>query len=98
MKNENSQNEDVLEAIGVFSNKVEKRFDKVEGRLTKMEANMVTRDLLDEKLNDLKADLTVLMRKEDRKLETLIEILRNKQVLSEEESKIVLSMEPFPRY
>lgn len=34
--------------------------------------NLVTKDYLDEKLSDLAGDLTVLMRKEDRKLGALI--------------------------
>lgn len=32
--------EQILEAIGVFSNNVEKRFDKLEGRMDKLEHHM----------------------------------------------------------
>jgi hypothetical protein len=57
---------------------------------------MVTKDYLDEKLADLQGDLTVLMRKEDTKLKTLVEILIEKQVLSNEDKKRLFVMEPFP--
>lgn len=54
-------------------------------------------DKIDEKLADLKGDLTILMRKEDRKLGALVTKLQEKQVLSEEEAIQILSLEPFPK-
>ena len=94
----------VLEAIGNFSNKVDQRFDGIdrrfdglEQRLTKVEATMVTKDYLDDKLADLRGDLTVLMRKEDTKLNALVEIMKDKKLLNEEEAQKVLSMVPFAR-
>ena len=59
-------------------------------------AQMVTKDYLDEKLGDLRGDLTVLMRKEDVKLRELISILHTKQVLTPAEVKHLFSLEPFP--
>ncbi len=52
---------------------VDKRFDGVDKRLTRVESTMVTKDYLDEKLVDLRGDIVILLRKEDRKLEALIE-------------------------
>ncbi|MBI4427199.1 MAG: hypothetical protein HY569_01800 [Candidatus Magasanikbacteria bacterium] len=60
-------------------------------------AQMVTKSYLDDKLADLRGDLTVLMRKEDTKLKALVDILTKKKVLSTEETKIIFSMEPFPQ-
>ncbi|MEK7073482.1 MAG: hypothetical protein AAB974_03540 [Patescibacteria group bacterium] len=54
-------------------------------------------DGVDDKITNLKGDLIVLMRKEDRKVITLIGLLREKQVISEEEAKSLLGMEPFPQ-
>lgn len=88
-KNEPATKE-ILEAINEFSAKVDERFDKVE-------AVMVTKDYLDEKLSDLRGDLVVLTRKEDVKLRALAEILRKHNVISEQEFKQVLSMEPFSK-
>jgi hypothetical protein len=76
--------------------KVQGRLDKVEGRLDKVEATMVTKDYLDDKLSDLRGDLVVLMRKEDNKLKTLIDILKVKRIISADDEKRILSMEPFP--
>lgn len=76
---------------------VEGKLDGVEGRLNKVEALMVTKDYLDEKMSDLKGDIVVLMRKEDVKLKTLVEILQNKKILSADDAKKILSLEPFPQ-
>jgi len=75
---------------------VDKRFDGIEKRLTKVEATMVTKDYLDDKLADLKGDLTVLMRKEDTKLKALIEILKARKVITPEDQEKIMAMEPFP--
>ena len=103
MEKETSKNE-ILEAINEFSTRVDERFDKVEGkvdiingRVGKIEATMVTKDYLDDKLSDLRGDLVVLMRKEDTKMVKLIEILKRRAVITEAEEKEILSMEPFAK-
>ena len=45
---EDASKNEILEAIGEFSNKVEQRFNKIE-------STMVTKDYLDDKLLDMKA-------------------------------------------
>ena len=62
-----------------------------------MKTEMVTKSYLDDKLSDLRGDLTVLMRKEDTKLKALVDILTEKKVLSIEETHRIFSMEPFPQ-
>ncbi len=54
-------------------------------------------DTMDDKLTDLKGDLVVLMRKEDTKLVELIDILRNKNVINNDEASRILGMQPFPQ-
>ncbi len=88
---------DVLEAIGDFSTKVDERFNGLEKRLTRVESQMVTKAYLDDKLINLKADLTVVMRKEDHKLEALTRLLAVKKVITEDDAKSILSLEPFPQ-
>jgi hypothetical protein len=58
---------------------------------------MVTKDYLDDKLADLRGDIVVLMRKEDKKLRALIEVLQKRKVISEDEVRQILSLEPFPQ-
>ncbi len=77
---------------------MDKRFDEVEGRVKDIEGLMVTREYLDDKLTDLRGDLVVLMRKEDRKMHYLVEILHEKHVLSDEETKRIFAHEPFAEY
>lgn len=95
---------DVLEAVNEFSTKVDEKFVKVDEkfievgkRFDKIEATMVTKDYLDNKLADLRGDLVVLTRKEDTKVGRLIEILKKHKIISEAETKEILSMEPFAK-
>jgi len=81
---------DVLEAIGDFSSKVDERFKRIESQ-------MVTKEYLDDKLINLKADLTVVMRKEDHKLEALTKLLATKKVITDADANSILSLEPFPQ-
>jgi archaellum component FlaC len=101
----------VLEAIGDFSTKVDERFGRIESEITGIKSDvvgmksdivgiknqMVTKDYLDDKLINLKADLTVVMRKEDHKLEALTNLLASKKVITDADAKSILSMEPFPQ-
>lgn len=64
---ENNNNK-VLEAIHELSTQMDTRFETVEREITMIKSTMVTKDYLDDKLSDLKGDLVVLMRKEDRKV------------------------------
>ena len=54
-------------------------------------------DAVDIKLSHLKGDLVVLMRKEDKKVVALVEILKEDKVITPEKAKTVLAMEPFPQ-
>ncbi len=63
--------------------------------ITKIQATMVTKDYLDEKLGDLRGDMVVLMRKEDSKLRSLVNILRSKNMLNDDDVKQLFTMEPF---
>ncbi|MDP2693029.1 MAG: hypothetical protein Q8O88_05315 [bacterium] len=75
--------------------KVDKRFDKVENNIKIIKSTMVTKDYLDEKLGDLRGDLTVLIRKEDNKVKELVNILVKKKVMSKTEQEKLFKMEPF---
>ena len=95
MNNQEPKIQDVLEAIGTFANRVEERFEKLETKVTKIEATMVTKDYLDEKLADLRGDLVLLTRKEDTKLKTLVATLEEKKVIDKKDRTKIVTMEPF---
>lgn len=67
----------------------------IDKRLTRVEATMVTKDYLDEKMMDLRGDLVVMTRKEDVKLKALVGVLHGKKVISNTDVKKIYSMEPF---
>lgn len=52
--------------------KVDQRLCKVEKNVTKINATMVTKEYLDDKLADQYSDLVLLMRKEDDRIKALI--------------------------
>ena len=67
---------------------------------TKVDLNkhkLEVQDFINDKLADLKGDLVILTRKEDKKLLSLAEILYNKKVLNKKELNELTSLEPFPR-
>ena len=97
-----SKNE-ILEAIGEFSNRVDQRLDSIEvdissmkGDIIQIKSVMVTKDYLDDKLLDLRGDMVVMMRKEDEKVKLLVNLLNKKNVLSDTEAKSIFALEPFP--
>ena len=94
--------DDVLGAIHGFAIDVQEKFNKIDVRLDKVEkdivtikSTMVTKSYLDDKLADLRGDIVVIVRKEDTKLKSLVEILLKKKILSEDEVKTVYALEPF---
>lgn len=54
-------------------------------------------DAIDTKLTNLKGDLIVLMRGEDKKVSDLITLLKEKKVITKEEAGILLALQPFPQ-
>lgn len=76
-------------------NDIDTRFDRLEGRVGAIEDSMVTKDYLDEKLHDLRGDLVILVRKEDRKLGALVDALVERHVLDSQTGARILSLEPF---
>jgi predicted nucleic acid-binding Zn-ribbon protein len=104
-------NEEILQAINDFAGHTEKRFDNLETDvnqlktdvsllktdMTHVKSSMVTKDYLDDKLADLRGDLVVLTRKEDHKVAALVDILKQRKVLTEADAKKIMSMEPFPQ-
>ncbi|MFH0956149.1 MAG: hypothetical protein V1801_02990 [Candidatus Falkowbacteria bacterium] len=103
MEKEATHNE-ILDAINNFFSNVDGKINSVQSEIKEMKSdigwiksNMVTKDFLDDKLADLRGDLVVLMRKEDTKLLKLLDILKERKLISPEEATAVLSMEPFPK-
>ncbi|MFA4873642.1 MAG: hypothetical protein WC659_07000 [Patescibacteria group bacterium] len=65
-------------------------------RLGRIEATMVTKSYLDDKLADLEGHLISKLRKEDEKLNRLVELLANKSILAVEDVAFLRQIEVFP--
>lgn len=107
---------DVLEAINEFSGAVDKRFDSLETRVTRIEETMATKEdlkgmatkedlgklrsdlidyIADQNMN-LRGDIIQVVRGEDKKVLSLIQLLVQKSLISKKEAEGIVSMQPFP--
>lgn len=101
---ESADKTEILEAISLladqvqgFQTKTESRFDAIDVRFSKIEAIMVTKPYLDDKLADLKGDMVAMLRKEDQKTTLLVERLTKRHALTASDAKDVLAVRPFAR-
>lgn len=96
MDNQQPSNQEILEAINVFSSHVDEEFSGIKSEISSIRSEMVTKDYLNEKLADLRGDLVVLVRKEDKKLAATLDLLVGKSLITRDEAAVVLALEPFP--
>jgi len=88
---------ELVEVVNAYATDIDKRFDGVENDTAWIRSNMATKDYLDRKIADIKGDLVAKIREEDKKLGATVETLAEKKVISEDDKKNILSMEPFPK-
>jgi dihydroxyacetone kinase-like predicted kinase len=89
-----SKNE-ILEAIEIFSNSVSEKFEKMDERLNKIESNMVTKEYLDQKIDETRVDLEKMIRGTDDKVKLVSEKLTTKKVFTAKDHKDILRLRPF---
>jgi hypothetical protein len=97
--------ENILTATNAFSTQVEQRFDSIETKMVTKDdlkrefdgfrMQMATKPYLDDKLADVRADSGRLLRKEDSKVNAVIDNLENKEIINEEESQALINLGPF---
>lgn len=81
----------------IIEDNINPQFEEIRYRLDKIETTMVTKSYLDDKLADLEGNLISKLRKEDEKVNRLIEILQNKSVLNSEDTKQFQEFQIFPK-
>ena len=100
---------EALEAVHLLSEQMEVRFGQVNQRFESMDSKvtgmdtrligiasqMVTKHYLDDKLADLRGDLTLLTHKEDDKLLALVDLLYGKRLMTKADRKHIMALEPF---
>jgi hypothetical protein len=69
--------------------------EEMDQKLNSLELKL--NDAMDDKLLNLKGDLINVVRKEDRKLIELVALLKKKKVLSDDDVRELLALEPFPQ-
>jgi hypothetical protein len=77
--------------------KADVRMDGFEGRLNNIESQMVTKSYLDDKLADLEGGLVVKLRKEDEKVNRVIDLLKKHKVVPSAELEELDNLQIFPR-
>lgn len=91
MKNEFDQMGEKFERIGEKFKGIDDRFDNLETRMDNMEESIT------KQISSLRGDLILVVRKEDKKLNTLVNILKKKNILSDSDLKIIANIRVFPQ-
>lgn len=90
---------ELAEAVSELSTNTDARFDRSDSRLSNIETvlpTLVTKDYLDEKLADLRGDLVILARQQDKKTNVLVDTLTAKRILDAGDRRRIMSAGPFP--
>lgn len=75
----------------------DERMDGMNDRLNRIEATMVTKNYLDEKLADLRGDLIEIDRKEEQKMDGLVSVLVHNKTVSPRQARSLDQFNVFPR-
>jgi len=77
---------------------IRKDISSIKTDIGSIKATMVTKSYLDDKLADLRGDLTVKLRKEDAKVNRLIDLLQTRKVLNEQDVRQLDEFQIFPKF
>ena len=93
--------DDLALAVKEGFESVDRRFEDIDKRFESIDRRfnvLPDKDYLDDKLADLKGDLIVKLRREDEKVNFLIDLLRARSVLNEKDvERLRKEFEIFPR-
>lgn len=81
----------------VWEHNLAPAFDEIEKRFVKIESQMVTKSYLDDKLADLSGNLVIRLRKEDDKVNRIIDILKRYKVVPLNELQELDEFQVFPK-
>jgi len=86
----------ITPAIDELSKEMRGEFDVIKSDLISVKSQMVTKSYLDDKLAELEGTVVVRQRKEDKKVNLLIELLQKKSVLADTDVKQLKEIQVFP--
>ena len=75
--------------------KIEADIEQIKARLASLENQMVTKEYMDRRLADLRADFGGLVRKEDAKVDFVIDKLEEKSILNSSDTANLKANSPF---
>lgn len=97
-------NREILDSINTYATKIEGDIAKVATNIANVALDvknlsfkMVTKDYFDDHLVDLEMDLKGLVKKEDQKVDKFIDIVHEKQVLTDSDVTDLHRFDPFPK-
>src|SRR3989338_8225536 len=93
IRSEMATKDDLTREIGKLRSEMATK-DDLTREIGKLRSDMI--DYIAKQNMELRGDLVVLMRGEDRKLFTLVEIMVEKNLLSKTDANRVTKLEPFP--
>lgn len=83
-------------SFNVVHERVDKLTDRVD-KLTDLVSQLPTKSYFDDKFGDISGDLITKLRKEDQKLNRLLEMLKQRNLLSERELQELAALQIFPK-
>lgn len=78
-----------------FTQKLDEQGRSFTQKLNSLKLDII--DKMDDKLADLRGDLVIMTRKEDKKVTALVDILETKKILTEKEAATISSLGLFPK-
>ncbi|PIY97095.1 MAG: hypothetical protein COY66_01255 [Candidatus Kerfeldbacteria bacterium CG_4_10_14_0_8_um_filter_42_10] len=86
-----------IEIAEVIEDNINPHFEDIQKDVQEIKTNMVTKSYLDDKLAELEGGMVAKLRKEDRKVNRLVEILQKKSLLTKEDVKQLEELKVFPK-
>jgi len=86
---------ELQEGTNQLRKEMKQEIGKLKQDIGKLKLDLI--DVISEKNAELRGDIILLTRKEDKKVVNLIELLREKKLITKNEAKSILILEPFPQ-
>src|SRR3989344_6629990 len=100
-KNEMQQIQEAIQLsfTKIWEDNIEPAFNELNNKVSSLEdkvSQLPTKSYLDDKLADLEGGLITKLRKEDQKMNRLVDMLKQKEVLNDSDLKELKNLQIFP--
>lgn len=87
---------DFLQTHMVMRGEFDKRFKEINKEMDEIKTDMVTKSFLEDKLADLEGNVILRQRKEDKKVNLIINFLEKRKILNPSEIRALREIKVFP--